>query len=85
MENKRYAIVRVECPPRNEIDAQFVCFPNDNNCGGCRYGDTKEQLIRKIETAIQIADTEYIKGNMPEGKEDRKYAEIIVKFLGVKE
>ena len=45
---KRYAIVRVECPPKNEIDAQFVCFPKDNNCSGCRYGDTKEQLIRKV-------------------------------------
>lgn len=77
---KRYAIVRVECPPRNEIDAQFVCFPNDNNCSGCRYGDTKEQLINKIETAVAIMR------NKMENKEvylDRAVATFIVEFLGV--
>ena len=52
MEKTRYAIIKVECPPKNEIDAQFVCYPNDNNCGGCRYGDTKEDFEKKIETAI---------------------------------
>lgn len=52
MEKIRYAIIKVECPPKNEIDAQFVCYPNDNNCSGCRYGDTKEDFEKKIETAI---------------------------------
>lgn len=81
MKEKRYAIVRVDnCPPRNEIDAQFVCFPNDNNCSGCRYGDTKEQLVRKIETAVAIMR------NKMENKEvylDRAVATFIVEFLGV--
>jgi hypothetical protein len=78
---KRYAIVRVDsCPPRKEIDAQFVCFPKDNICSGCRYGDTKEQLIKKIETAVAIMR------NKMENKEvylDRAVATFIVEFLGV--
>ena len=53
MNKPRYAIVRVDCPPKKEIDAQFVCFPKDNNCSGCRYGDTKEQLVRKVAQVIQ--------------------------------
>lgn len=81
----RYAIVKVECPPRNEIDAQFVCFPNDNNCSGCRYGDTKEQLIKKVMTAFKIAikknkEEKFIKGK----SNNRQVAEIVIEFLGVK-
>ena len=51
MAKQRYAIVKVECPARNEIDGQFVCFPEDNECSGCRYGDTKQQLMNKVITA----------------------------------
>ena len=63
MENKRYAIVRVDdrCPVENEeeiylIDRvkMFPCF-NDKrlSCKNCRYGDTKEQLILKVAQAIK--------------------------------
>ena len=79
---KRYAIVRVECPPRNEIDAQFVCFPNDNNCSGCRYGDTKEQLIRKI---AQVFSMEKIIVAKTLDEYKYKLAKEIVEILGVEE
>ena len=58
----RYAIVRVDerCPVEEEEDISLVdrikmfpCF-NDKrlSCKKCRYGDTKEQLIRKVAQAI---------------------------------
>ena len=83
MNKPRYAIIRVDsCPPRKEIDAQFVCFPKDNICSGCRYGDTKEQLVAKVKQAIrQIAD---IEGDDKEYKYWR-IAVGIVEFLGVEE
>ena len=79
----RYAIVKVECPPRNEIDAQFLCFPNDNNCSGCRYGDTKEDMIKKIATAIRRIN---VKVNNMEiiYISEIGLAKEIVKYLGVK-
>lgn len=85
MNKPRYAIVKVECPPKNEIDAQFVCYPNDNNCGGCRYGDTKEQLITKVEQAIRKPIHE---GNLDFSSKGFRYgvkrlAKEIVEFLGV--
>ena len=83
MKEKRYAIVRVDnCPPRNEIDAQFVCFPNDNNCSGCRYGDTKEQLIKKVAQAINKARIHECKTFV---EATNKIAKEIVEFLGVEE
>ena len=57
-EQKRYALVRVECPDKKEIDAQLVCFPKDNNCSGCRYGDTKDQLTNKM---AQVLLKDYLK------------------------
>ena len=88
---KRYAIVRVECPPKNEIDAQFVCFPKDNNCSGCRYGDTKEQLVKKIAQAIfkKINDFGGKWQNKIWTEADKRYsyklAKQIIEFLGVEE
>ena len=87
---KRYAIVRGECPPRNEIDAQFVCFPNDNNCSGCRYGDTKEQLIKKVAQPLfkKFMTTQKFKGVKKKIVATRlayKFAKEIVEFLGVEE
>lgn len=91
MPNKRYVIVRVDnkCPVNLEEDIStvdrikmFDCI-GKRQCGDCRYGDTKEQFTRKIETAIEIAINEYEKGNIPKGKENRRCAEIIVEFLGV--
>ena len=55
---KRYAIVRVDnvCPNIHDIHYKFVCENSNNfkneNCKNCRYGDTKEQLIRKVAQAI---------------------------------
>ena len=56
---KRYAIVRVDgkCPihterlSSQEIDGMFKCSYDD--CSNCRYGDTKEQLIRKVATVLR--------------------------------
>lgn len=82
MSKPRYAIIRVDsCPPRKEIDAQFVCFPKDNICGGCRYGDTKEQLIRKVQTALQLCD----KNRVEKCNWFYLVAKEIVEFLGVEE
>ena len=94
MNEKRYAIVRVECPPKNEIDAQFVCFPSDNNCSGCRYGDTKEQLIRKVAQAIKrklkggliLRNTKINETyNLQKTISAKAVAKEIVEFLGVEE
>lgn len=95
MNKKRYAIVRVECPPRNEIDAQFVCFPNDNNCSGCRYGDTKKQMILKVAQVLfrrRLDLYKLIWGGVPSKTEAERYYEVrleiakeIVEFLGVEE
>ena len=58
MSEKRYAIVRVDyvCPNIHDIHYKFVCENSNNfkneNCKDCRYGDTKEQLIRKVATSI---------------------------------
>lgn len=89
---KRYAIVRVDghCPNRFEaVLNENVCKMDKNGecysrCFESRYGDSKEQFTRKIETAIEIAINKYEKGNIPKGKENRRCAEIIVEFLGVK-
>ena len=87
---KRYAIVRVECPPKNEIDAQFVCFPKDNNCSGCRYGDTKEQLIRKVAQVLIKDEMTYCQPETEVHKRiswqnNMELAKQIVEFLGVEE
>ena len=101
MPEKRYAIVRVDkehylnsCPAGfEEINNDFVCsYKKDNilnqyvhNCKKCKYGDTKEQFIMKVETAIKrrIKD-EYI---VMFGKviKTRSLAQEIVEFLGVEE
>lgn len=84
---KRYAIVRVDnnCPlylrEFTDQEAQLMfCCSGKYMCNNCRYGDTKEQLIRKIETAVAIMR------NKMENKEvylDRAVATFIVEFLGV--
>ena len=49
---KRYAIVRVDnhCPEGlyENIKPNTLC-PKDGDCEKCKYGDTKGQLIKKIE------------------------------------
>ena len=85
---KRYAIVRVDntwCPNKFEnIDNRFVCDSRRKNikyvhCERCRYGDTKEQLVRKVAQAL--------KGTLWNDRKGLTYEEIatkIVEFLGVK-
>ena len=74
---KRYAIVRVDykCPQDLEEDIKRCV---GEHCKNCRYGDTKEQLIRKVETAITIWCNKgfYNKEHL---------ARRIVEFLGVEE
>ena len=82
---KRYAIVRVDgkCPDEFEkIDVQFTCRNLScyagKECYKNFYGDTKEQLIAKIE---QVLQWERLCG----AKIDDTVAEKIVEFLGVEE
>ena len=90
MSKTRYAIVRVNfvCPNTYEgISYKFVCQNNgpikNFQCEKCRYGDTKEQFTRKIETAIEIAINRYEEGKIKGRNKNRQCAEIIVDFLGV--
>lgn len=92
MTEKRYAIVRVNngsCPSRFEdITDENVCFVHrkkefcrDENliCTECYYGDTKEQLIKKVAQALELC--------MKKGYRTitlEEYAKFIVEFLGVK-
>ena len=88
MAKTRYAIVKVNnhCPSRfvDNVRNEYVCKIKQTrdgyhlNCVGCRYGDTKEQLIRKVETAITIWCNKgfYNKEHL---------ARKIVEFLGVED
>lgn len=95
--NPRYALVRVDgtryCPSRYEkINRDFVCAGLPY-CYKCRYGDTKEQLVRKIAQALLIDQIErYRKApNCDVNKTIVKHesriclekARKIVEFLGV--
>lgn len=86
---KRYAIVRVDnmCPAITE-EGINLCKTDKNCKNKCpyRYGDTKEQLIKKVMTAFTIAIKKHKEGKFIKGKSNnRQVAEIIVKFLGVEE
>lgn len=99
---KRYAIVRVDghCPNRFEaVLNESVCKMDKNGecysrCSESRYGDTKEQLIRKIAQAMFKRQIKTFKrvfgGEFPSKKYVKQiykhYLEIakeIVEFLGV--
>lgn len=93
--NPRYALVRVDgtthCPSRYEkINRAFVCSGLPY-CYKCRYGDTKEQLIRKVAQVLYRDELRFCIW-----AEDIKYlpktyerclekATKIVEFLGVEE
>ena len=93
----RYTIVRVDnrCPVEEEEDIyltdrikMFPCF-NDKrlSCKNCRYGDTKEHLIRKVAQILlkEYAQKETYHPKYIEEKERvLKVAKEIVEFLGVK-
>lgn len=103
---KRYSIVRVDikCPigieeDISEIDRikMFDCI-GKRQCGDCPYGDTKEQLIKKVAQVLLREKLEWYRENldiMPKGKIDEPLvrnlyehcldkAKKIVEFLGVK-
>lgn len=69
---KRYAIVRVG--KDGSCVEEFVC---SGNCNKCNYGDTKEQLLNKIETALRRTWLN------EDNQSFREVAEEIVEFLGV--
>ena len=82
---KRYAIVRVDENQCNKCEMYYV---NDNGNNDCRlrigasflcdrYGDTKEQVEKKIITAIERAGIDYVQLSKEE------IAKEIVEFLGV--
>ena len=81
---KRYAIVRVD--NKCLSDYENIKCPYDYKCAKCKfgklknynYGDTKEQLIKKVETAITIWCNKgfYNKEHL---------ARKIVEFLGVED
>ena len=77
MSEKRYAIVRVDykCPQDLEEDIKRCV---GEHCKNCRYGDTKEQLIKKVE---QVIKRQSLKGAIWESE----LAKEIVEFLGVED
>ena len=89
---KRYAIVRVDgCPSKFEkgFNDYIVCDGRGKDmrlgkykivCDNCRYGDTKEQLIRKI---AQVFSMEKIIVAKTLDEYKYKLAKEIVEFLGV--
>ena len=89
---KKYAIVRVDnCPSKFEkgFNDYFVCDGRGKDmrlgkdkivCSNCRYGDTKEQLIRKI---AQVFSMEKIIVAKTLDEYKYKLAKEIVEFLGV--
>ena len=76
---KRYAIVRVE----GKCGKNLEYYECDYDCCDCKYGDTKEQLIRKVAQALErtIIDGVYVRFGIPITVE--KLAKEIVEFLGV--
>ena len=101
---KRYAIVRVDgiCPtePENlsydQANEMFNCnCGNDENKRCKNYGDTKEQLIRKVAQALIIDEMERYRKTPNcdvnktifdhESKICLEKAKFIVEFLGVEE
>ena len=95
---KRYAIVRVDnnCPfvtedmKHTESEKVFNCneFWEDDPCSKkCKYGDTKEQLIRKVaQVMFKNAPKEtYLPRHIEQKRKILKDAKEIVEFLGVEE
>ena len=81
---KRYAIVRVDegCPLSGINIRNINACKISKSCQNCLFGDTKEQLIRKVAQALKINTEKYY------GEKELDYellAEEIVEFLGVEE
>lgn len=101
MTEKKYAIVRVDgkCPDEFEkINLDYVCRNiscyQGKECSKNFYGDTKEQVIKKVAQVLFEAKLEIYKnvyGIIPNDKfmkdiyaKQLKVAKKIVEFLGVK-
>lgn len=95
---KRYAIVRVDnnCPEYMEED--FVCpYPDKKEeclkCKQYRYGDTKEQLIKKVAQVIKSNyDNIFATADAPLAvildiitESYKDLAKEIIEFLGVED
>lgn len=83
MTKQRYAIVRIDnqlrCP--TNLADEFKCpFPEGFSCVKCAKinGDSKEQLINKITTALRRTWLN------EDNQSFREVAEKIIEFLGVK-
>ena len=102
MSEKRYSIVKVDriCPtePENlsydQANEMFNCnCGNDENKRCKNYGDTKEQLIKKVAQVLfrrRLDLYKLIWGGVPSKTEAERYYEVrleiakeIVEFLGV--
>ena len=88
--NKRYAIVRVDDKSDNNCKNCEMLYTNDNGNNDCRlrigasflcdrYGDTKEQLIRKVAQA----SINYYESRPFSKVNFQDMARWIVEFLGV--
>lgn len=83
----RYDIVKTDfnsCPIKYRMPGKYkkhICFPFQCDCD--KYGDTKEDLIKKIATAIRRIN---VKVNNMEiiYISETGLAQEIVKYLGVK-
>lgn len=87
---KRYAIVRADkfCPRDLERNYKLKCI-GSLHCDKCeikkKYGDTKEQLIKKVAQAIKKG-TEDRTGNYGYSlKFYEPIAKFVVEFLGVEQ
>ena len=88
---KRYAIIEVDyesCPIKYNIPHTYKnrCILHNENCEQCgSYGDTKEQIVSKVEQIIrrpiQRGDLELKSKGFKYGV--RRIAKEIVEFLGV--
>ena len=89
MSKARYSIVRVDnnCPFVTEDMSHNICekvfncneFWEDTPCSKkCNYGDTKEQLIKKVAQSLKNS-----LWNDTQSKTYEELAKEIVEFLGV--
>ena len=91
MTKERYSIVRADkfCPRDLERNYKLKCI-GSLHCDKCdlkkKYGDTKEQLIRKVAQIRFKQETQYGSKDMLKATYNicYKQAKEIVEFLGVK-
>lgn len=82
MNEKRYAIIRVDegCPLSDINIGNINACKVSKSCQDCLYGDTKEQLIKKV---AQVFSMEKIIVAKTLDEYKYKLAKEIVEFLGV--